>query len=128
MSLEQVRENAFFVPIYSVVDLQASLRYYLEVLGFEKRWDWGDPPDYACVSLGEAELFLCEGGQGQPGTWLYLFIDGIEEYYAEIKKRGAKVISGPTDEPWGMREIHVQDPDGHVLRIGTSLERLARSG
>ncbi len=25
---------------------------------------------------------------------------------------------GPADEPWGVREIHVQDPNQHVLRFG----------
>lgn len=128
MNLDDVRKHAFLVPIFSVADLQASLRYYVEVLQFEKRWDWGDPPDYACVAFGDAELFLCQKGQGQSGTWLYLFVDGIDEYCAEIRKRGAELISGLADEPWGMREIHVRDPDGHVLRIGTSLERLSGAG
>ena len=113
------------MPIFSVSDLQASLRFYLEVLRFEKRWEWGDPPDYACVALGDAELFLCQGGQGHGGTWVYLFVDRIDSYCGEIRDRGAEIVCGPTDEPWGMREIQVRDPDGHVLRIGTSLERLA---
>jgi catechol 2,3-dioxygenase-like lactoylglutathione lyase family enzyme len=126
MNLDEIRKHAFLVPIFSVRDLQASLRFYTDVLLFDKRWEWGDPPDYACVALGDAELFLCQDGQGQPGTWLYLFIDGIDEYCEAIRKRGADIVSGPADEPWGMREIHVRDPDGHVLRVGTSLERKQR--
>src|SRR6185503_20717148 len=30
----------------------------------------------------------------------------------------ADVIMPPTDRPWGMREIHVRDPNGHVIRFG----------
>jgi hypothetical protein len=27
----------------------------------------------------------------------------------------------PTDEPWGVREMHVRHPDGHVFRISKGL-------
>jgi uncharacterized glyoxalase superfamily protein PhnB len=79
--------------------------------------------DYACVALADAELFLCEHGQGQPGTWLYLFIDDVETYYARVQGRGVTIVSALRDEPWGMREFALKDPDGHVLRVGSSSER-----
>ena len=97
---------------------------YTEILQFEKFWDWGDPPDFGCVAFGDVQLFLCQGGQGQPGTWLYLMIDGVDDYFNEIKQRGADILLEPTDMPWGLREMQVRDLEGHVLRIGTSLERL----
>ena len=28
----------------------------------------------------------------------------------------------PTDEPWGVREMHVRHPDGHVFRISHPIE------
>jgi hypothetical protein len=27
----------------------------------------------------------------------------------------------PVDEPWGVREMHVRHPDGHVLRISRGI-------
>lgn len=123
-SLDVIRQSAFAVPILRVDNLSASFEYYVDVLQFEKRWDWGEPPDYGCVALGKVELFLCQEGQGQPGTWVYLFIDAIDEYHRIIRDRGAEILTEPTNEPWGMREIQVRDPDGHILRVGTSLERL----
>jgi hypothetical protein len=74
MNIDEIRKHAFLVPILTVADLLASLRFYLEVLWFERSWEWGDPPNYACVAFGDAELFLCQGGQGQAGTrqnWPY---------------------------------------------------------
>lgn len=32
--------------------------------------------------------------------------------------RGATIRQPPTNYPWGSREVHVFDPDGHVLRLG----------
>jgi hypothetical protein len=38
-----------------------------------------------------------------------------------IRRAGAEVIYGPRDEPWGCREIHVRDPNQHVIRFGQGI-------
>jgi catechol 2,3-dioxygenase-like lactoylglutathione lyase family enzyme len=57
-------------PILRVHSLEASVGYYINVLGF--RIDFQDPGIFASVSRGEATLFLCEGDQGHPGSWVYI--------------------------------------------------------
>lgn len=94
------------------------MRYYTEKLLFQKLWDWGDPPTFGAVGLGKVEIFFCLGAQGHPGMWLSVFVDDVDDYYERIKERGAEVIFGPQDEPWGVREIHVRDPNQHVIRFG----------
>ena len=126
MNIDAIRKSACVVPILSVRDIQASFEYYVAKLQFEKRWDWGDPATFGCVALGSAEIFFCQGGQGHAGTWMSIFIDDIDDYYSHINQLGADIVVGPVDEPWGMREIHVRDPDGHILRVGTGLDRLKR--
>ena len=34
-----------------------------------------------------------------------------------LKERGVKIISGPTDRPFGHRTLFFRDPDGNVLEI-----------
>ena len=109
-------------PILYVDDLQEAIKYYVEVLTFEHKWSWGDPADFAAVGFGEIEIFFCEKGQGSPGMWLSIFIDNIDGYLNEIKNRGAMIQYGPRDEPWGCREIHVKDPNNHIIRFTQSLE------
>lgn len=106
------------IPILYSANVPASLRYYTEVLGFEEHWGWGDPPDFGGVSKGEVSVFFCEGGQGQPGTWLSIFVENVDEYYEYIKTKGAKIVSVPEDKEWNVREMLVQDPDGHYIRFG----------
>ncbi|MEM6333252.1 MAG: ankyrin repeat domain-containing protein [Planctomycetota bacterium] len=63
-------ENSPFskaVPILNVRDVEASLDYYVDKLGFTKQWIWGDPVGFASVSRGEVTLFLIRGAQGQQG-------------------------------------------------------------
>ena len=106
------------IPILNVKDIRASMDYYVQKLGFEKKWDWGDPPDFGCVGRGKIEIFLCQGGQGQPGTWMSIFIDDVDALYEEYKKSGATIVNPPTNYPWQMREMLVEDLDGHRFRMG----------
>jgi uncharacterized glyoxalase superfamily protein PhnB len=31
--------------------------------------------------------------------------------------RGVDIVEPPTSQPWGLRELAVREPDGHVLRF-----------
>ena len=109
------------VPILNVKDLPAAMDYYVQKLGFEKYWDWGDPPTFGCVRRGKVEIFMCQGGQGQSGTWMSIFTSDVDALYEDYKQRGATILEPPTDYPWGVREMLVGDPDGHRLRIGVGV-------
>ena len=110
------------VPILNVKDLPAAMDYYVQKLGFEKLWDWGEPPTFGCVRRGKVEIFFCQGGQGQPGTWMSIFMGDVDALYEEYKNRGATILEPPQNYPWGMREMLVGDLDGHRFRIGAGTE------
>jgi uncharacterized glyoxalase superfamily protein PhnB len=112
-----VNEFECATPILNVKDMQASMDYYVQKLGFEKKWDWGEPPTFGCVKRGKVEIFLCEGGQGQPGMWMSIFMDDVDELYEEYKKSGATILEPPRDCPWQTREMLVEDLDGHRFRM-----------
>ncbi len=65
------------IPILNVKDFAASMDYYVNKLGFEKKWDWGEPPTFGCVGRGKVEIFLCAGGQGRPGMWMSIFLKDL---------------------------------------------------
>src|SRR5205807_1166069 len=52
---------------------------------------------------------------------LCIQVDDVDDYCERIKKLGAEIIYGPEDEPWGLREIHVRDPNQHVIRFGQGI-------
>lgn len=105
-------------PILRVRDIEASLEYYARALGFAVRWR---THDFGCVGRGDASLMLCEGEQGNPGTWVWIGVSDADLLHEEMKARGALVRHPPTNYPWGSREVHATDPDGHVLRFGSDL-------
>lgn len=106
------------VPILYSTDIPRSISYYTEQLGFTGQWLWDDPPTFGGVGLDCVRLFFCRNDQGNPGTWICINVDNVDEYYGIIKTRGAKILSAPEDKPWFMREMLVQDPDGHIIRFG----------
>ena len=106
-------------PILHVKDVRASIDHYVNVLGFKKDWEWENPPTFASVSRDHVSIFFCQGAQGNAGTWMSIFVDDVDELHEEYKKSGATIRQPPTNFPWGMREMNIEDPDGHRLRMGT---------
>jgi catechol 2,3-dioxygenase-like lactoylglutathione lyase family enzyme len=104
-------------PILAVKDMTVSRHFYKDILGFQEA-DWGTD-DFTSVNRGQSGIYLCKGGQGTAGTWVWIGFDGdIFKLHDELKERGVTIRQPPINHPWAI-EIHIEDPDGHVLRFGT---------
>ena len=101
-------------PILNVSDLQSSITFYTHVLGFELLDTFGDPASYGTIRWDQHEIYLCENGQGQPGTWLALFVSEPATLYEQLVANDVKVLMPYADDGG---EFRVADPDGHVLRV-----------
>lgn len=110
------------VPILYSADVKRSIAYYMEQLAFDDQWTWDEPATFGCVSKQCVRLFFCLNAQGSPGTWIAVNMDNVDEYYEIIKARGATIISPPGNKEWNMREMLVQDPDGHIIRFGNNTD------
>lgn len=106
------------VPILPVRNIPAAIDYYVDKLGFQKKWEWGDPPDFACVARDQVELFLSLRARDVPGAWLSIFVQDVDALYETYQRSGAIIREPPADYPWGIREMTVEDLDGHRLRMG----------
>jgi catechol 2,3-dioxygenase-like lactoylglutathione lyase family enzyme len=109
-------------PILWSSDIRRSLKYYVDVLGFAESWEWGDPVDFGGVVKDDVEIFFCLNNQGSPGTWMAIMVEDVDAYHELVKSKGAKVLVEPIDREWFMREMLVEDPDGHVIRFGHRIE------
>ena len=105
-------------PILYSADVSKSIAYFTEQLKFENKWEWDTPPTFGGVYRDDVEIFFCKTDQGQPGTWLALLVDNVDEYYELIKDSGANIISKPDSKEWNMREMLVECPDEHIIRFG----------
>ena len=102
-------------PILRVQSLSASLDYYVQKLGFKIDWQ---TPWFASVSRGRCHIFLSEGDQGNPGSWVWIGVEDAEALFNEYQLKGAKLRHPPTNYSWAY-EMQVEDLDGNVLRLGS---------
>lgn len=115
-TLEETARFEGCVPILRVKDLGASVDHYVRVLGF--KLDWGGGGGMASVSRGRASIMLCQGAQGCAGTWVWIGVADAAAVFREYTAAGARITGPPRNYPWAY-ELHVEDPDGHVLRFGS---------
>ena len=116
----------------NVADIDASLEYYRDTLGFEvvsdpaavKDWRW------ATIRSGKTELMLSESRHGadppaigdphQDTDWpviFYFYPDDVVALYAHVIACGLEPTALAVTH-YGMREFSLTDPDGHVLSFG----------
>ena len=107
-------------PIFSVDDLAASLDFYLQMLGFELAWSWGDPPDIASVCRNDVEIMLSQRSEtSAPGpAQIYLSVSAIDAWYEALKSAGVDVRVPIGDRPYGMRDFRIADPSGNEISFG----------
>jgi predicted enzyme related to lactoylglutathione lyase len=103
-------------PILRVEDMAASVRFYVDQLGF-KSATWGTD-EFTSVNRDRAGIYLCRGGQGAGRAWVWIGVEDVEKLHEDYKAKGVTILLEPTNYPWAL-EIHVEDPDGNVLRFGS---------
>ena len=116
------------VPVIRCRDLMRSVRFYTEVLDFERRWpDWAEQETangVAQLVKDGAELQLSRhAGDGVFGSVNRVFVDDVQERYETFRARGldttgrpdSPVHTAPVNQTWGLCEFSVGDPDGNGL-------------
>jgi uncharacterized glyoxalase superfamily protein PhnB len=107
------------VPILSVSDLGEALDYYERVLRFKVEWKWGEPPYLAGVCRDRVEVNLALSSQSTAAaSKVYFQMAGVDAYYSELTRAGAKVAVPLGDRPYGMRDFRIVDPSGNELSFG----------
>jgi lactoylglutathione lyase len=116
------------VPFFAVSDMQASLRYYVDGLGFEMTNKWIDEGQirWCWLELGGAALMLQEyrkaghdswvpeGKLGQGVTICFVCRDALSIYRQIISRGIAASIPFVSN---GMWNTHLYDPDGYRLEF-----------
>lgn len=111
-----------------VDDLAAAKRFYLDVFGLPVRFEDDDSTvfDFGNTMINllktTAARELVEPAAVAPrgaGSRLQLTIrvDDVDAMCAELVRRGAKLLNGPMDRPWGVRTASFVDPGGHIWEI-----------
>jgi uncharacterized glyoxalase superfamily protein PhnB len=118
-------------PAFTVNDIQASIGWYRDVLGFFVAQEFEHDGKLASASLkaGAVEIYLTQddfakGRDRHKGVGFSLYCTtamDVDELAAAITERGGVLTQPPTDQSWGVRDFAVADPDGFKITISTAL-------
>ncbi len=109
-------------------DLEATRRFYQEVLGLPVVFE---DPNSAVFRIGDTLVNLLRGTEADtliaPARMaardagaravFTLQVDDVDATCADLTARGATLLNGPMDRPWGVRTASFQDPAGHIWEI-----------
>lgn len=120
------------VPLINVEDLDVSLDFYRNALGFtvENRHDMNGKPIWALIRHGDISLMLnrpdetdSDARRKRPSygdTLLYFYVPDAQAAHDELAERG--YTPGPVEEQaYGVAEFTLRDPDGYELACGSLL-------
>ncbi|GIP22068.1 MULTISPECIES: VOC family protein [Paenibacillus] len=116
----------FAVIQLPVKDLEASVKWYQDILGIPFTFEFTPGDDEAWLNVGGVGLGLIRSPQvpcfdfqnmkGQNQTLLSLQVDNIHEIHKEIRSKGVEV-SEITYKKGGGYSFTFRDPDGHLSNL-----------
>lgn len=111
--------------VLAVRDLQASVAFYSENLGFSTDFE---VEGWSFLSRDGVQLMLGHCPDEIPASQIsdhsyfaYIEVDAIDKLHGEFLASGLTSLSAPESKAWGMREFMVSTPDGHRIMFGQDL-------
>ena len=101
-------------PVLFVENVDRAARFYVTLLGFEKRWHSEDGAGTVCqVSRAECDIILCEDAKRRDRGRLFIELtaDGFEQLRRDLVERSVPY----TETWWGSNALQIEDPDGNEL-------------
>lgn len=120
-------------PVLGVRRVRTTAEYYRDVLGFTLDPVDGvfqpspDEPDgvYAIVKRQGVWIHfqvrrgdVPERKRGAFERDAYLYIDDVDAFHADLKRRGVKILEPPSLTPYGIREMVIEDLNGCRIAFG----------
>lgn len=118
-----------FVNLYTV-DIEAGLRFYRDLLGFQEtfRTPTHGTPEHVELTLNGFALGLgaveaakrvhgVDASPGCPAMALVVWTDDVDAAFAELTSAGAPVVQRPHDTGNNNRNALLRDPDGNLVEI-----------
>ena len=96
------------------VDYGRSVAFYRDVLGLHIFREWASGTVFF-LGGGLLELSRSGGPVTDDKISLWLQVRDVDGEFARLAAEGVEVVEAPVDEPWGLREARMRDPDGLML-------------
>jgi len=121
-----VQDPAIAIPVLASLDLDETERFYKNRLGFSVQRHG----DYLLAKRDRMEIhfWLAKDRIFPENTSCYIRGGQVTALYEEYKAKGLERLSDFVVRPWNMKEFHIHDPHGNLLRFGGAPEELDAHG
>ena len=122
-------------PLFAVRDMERALAFYRGVLGLEVVHDFGaNVVLTGGLSLQTLETwaeFLDKPTEdirfGGNDAEMYYVAEDFDAFLGVLKDhRETRLVRPPVEHRWGQRAVRLYDPDGHIIEVGESLDKVAK--
>lgn len=115
------------IPILRIFDVAKAKEFYVGFLGFTVEWEHHfdeNSPAYLEVSRAGLTLHLSEHhGDACPGSTVFVWMTGIDEFHTEITSKGYKYLRpGIETTFYDAKCLQVIDPFGNSIRFNEDLK------
>jgi len=120
-------------PSFTVNDLERSLAWYRDVLGFAVEERWEREGKLVGVGLQAGGVFFMLGQddwkkgrdrkKGEGFRIHCMTTQDVDALATGILARGGTLDQEPRDQPWGMRDFTLTDPDGFKITIAADKKK-----
>jgi predicted enzyme related to lactoylglutathione lyase len=96
-------------------DLGRSRRFYRELLGLAVYREFGSPDDPGLVFFLGQGLLEVSGHAADPSgssVMIWIQVRDVHAEHGRLAAAGVPIVREPVAEPWGLIEMHIEDPDG----------------
>ena len=94
--------NAWTRFVQNVTDIKKAVDYYVNTLGWQEPWYFGNPPEFAGV-YGFSEMEFCLDRENciVHGHPIDVTVVGVEELFERHRKREVRIVRELHTQPWG---------------------------
>ena len=106
-----------------VADMAAALRFYVDVMGFTKTFENGDPVGFVILERGDAELHLTLQPDHQPAGFnvAHLMVDDVDALHDHLLTSDVRIVKALRDHDFGLRAFVMEDPSGNRVDVGQQI-------
>ena len=116
------------VPVIATDDIQKTLSYYTDVLGFSLDFKYGEPVVYAGVKSGSAQIYFTHDPElvniiKEKALIPEIFIwtpDAVRLFKVHVDK-GAEIFEPISDSSFGARQYVIKEINGYHLKFAQAL-------
>jgi uncharacterized glyoxalase superfamily protein PhnB len=135
MVMNRSAPGSSVVPVLVYDDVEKAIEFLCNVFGFSERLRAGAPGgrvSHAQLTIGDGTVMLgrygaefCRPRVGEVNQYVVIHIDNVDDHYERAQERGARIVTAPSNMPFGERQYTAEDIGGHRWTFSQSISDVA---